>query len=340
MDEAARSSSGAIRRLAHSYYPSTLLLAAVELGIPDLVAGGPVTAAEIAKDAGADASALHRLMRGLAVIGVLDALDAQRFAATEMSERLRSDVPASEAGPVRILAGDFLKAWLHLADSVRTGGPAAVFGMSFYDHVSDSPQASRDFSAVMRGDVSATRSILAETYDFASSSIVDVGGGAANVLIAILRHYPLATGTVFDQPETAKLAQARIESEGFSDRAGAVSGDFFVSVPAGADIYLLRSIINDWSDQRARRILEVCRAAMTDRSRLLLVNRVMPEEFDPSAATASLIISDLESLVVKGGHERSEREYRALLGSAGLKLTQVVPMLRGRSVLEARSADA
>ncbi len=329
--------SSTIRRLAHTYYPAALLLAAVELRIPDLLGEEPISPADIAAAAGADPSALGRLMRGLALIGVLEHVGGDRFRSTAISERLRSDAANSEAGSVRILAGEYLQAWTGLAESVRSGEPAypRIFGTEFYERSARSPDSASDFAAVMRGDGTAGPSALAEAYDFGSSHIVDVGGGAGQTLAGIARMYPRATGTVVDSGPTARMAQVRFQAEGLADRCDAVPGDFFSSVPPGADLYLLRAILPDWNDARARKILQVCRDAMRADSVLLVVNRVMPDELDGSPAMALLVASDLENLVVKGGKERTIAEHRSLLESAGLRLRRVIPLRSGRTILEA-----
>jgi hypothetical protein len=175
-------------------------------------------------------------------------------------------------------------------------------------------------------------------YDFAGiRRLVDVGGGSGALLSAILCAVPAMHGVLVDLPGAIPHARRRLEADGLADRAECRAGDFFAAVPDGADAYLLSRVIHDWDDADAVRILATCRAAMADDARLLLAEAVLPER---ARARPEAIRMDLHMLVLLGGRERTEAEYRALLADAGLDLRQTVPTASpaGLSVIEAAPA--
>jgi hypothetical protein len=165
-------------------------------------------------------------------------------------------------------------------------------------------------------------------YDFTGIySIVDIGGGQGKLLERILQFNPDMRGMVFDTPSTIQSAKQQSGNE----RCSYVTGDFFTSVPQGADAYLLCGVIHDWDDRRAATILRNCRKAMSKNSRVLLVDMIVPE-----AASASFSkLLDLNMLVMNGGRERTMAEFRALLNAADYKLTRIVPTMAPQSVIEA-----
>ena len=197
--------------------------------------------------------------------------------------------------------------------SVRTGETAfrQVHGVDPFEYFERNPEVGRIFDEAMNGFVSQNGLAVVEAYDFTRfASIVDVGGGQGVLMSAILAASPGARGVIFDRPAVIERARARIEGAGIASRCDAVAGDFFVSVPSGADAYLLASILHDWDDERCLAILHCCRRAIPEDGKLLLVEMVIPPGNDPFFGK----LLDLEMLVCFGGRERSEDEYRQLLG--------------------------
>ena len=180
----------------------------------------------------------------------------------------------------------------------------------------------------MAGRSAAKIDALLAAYDFSTAGhLVDVGGGNGTLLAAILTKYPQLDGTVFDLPHVVEAAQ-QVKSQ--QPRLRFAGGSFFTDVPVAGDTYLLKKVIHDWDDESARRILERCRAAMSPRSRLLLIESIVPA----SGAPTFLTFLDLWMLVFAGGRERTEEEYRTLLRSAGLSLSKVVPTGSPVNVIE------
>jgi hypothetical protein len=158
------------------------------------------------------------------------------------------------------------------------------------------------------------------------------------VLTAILKAHPEMRGILFDLAQGLAGAQEKLAAAGVADRVTLHEGSFFETVPSGADVYLLKSIIHDWEEEKALAILETCRRAMSAKSRLVLLERELPERAGNSDETLPAVMSDLHMMVVLGGKERTSSEYRELLAQAGLSMTRVVPTQTDYSAFEAVAA--
>jgi len=220
---------------------------------------------------------------------------------------------------------------------VRTGATAfdAVHGVDLFSYLSRDPEASSLFDGIMHVMTTREAAAIAARYDFSGTRrLLDIGGGHGALAAAILRANPQMTGMIFDRPSVVELARERLGGLGIADRCEVVPGDFFVSVPGGADIVTLKDIIHDWDDERALAILRNTRSAMAGAGRLLLVERLIPPGNAPSYGK----LVDVAMLVLTGGRERTEDEYRALLTSAGFTTRRVVPVSGETSIIEAEPA--
>ena len=187
-----------------------------------------------------------------------------------------------------------------------------------FEFLAANPDSARRFDeAMVELTRLATPGIVA-AYPFSGCRrVVDVGGGYGELLTAILDAHPSLTGILFDIPNTIDEAHAHVEQSGVSDRCELVAGSFFESVPAGEDLYILKSIIHDWDDERSREILRTCTEAMRDDSRLLVIERIRPDQVDNSPASQNIARADLTMLVALAAQERTESEFRDLLASPG-----------------------
>jgi hypothetical protein len=173
-------------------------------------------------------------------------------------------------------------------------------------------------------------------YDFSrAGTVVDVGGGHGALLVAILSAHPGVRAVLLEREATAVGARARIEAAGLGGRCTVEAGDFFRSVPRGGGLYLLSHIIHNWDDQRSGHILANCRAAMSGEARLLILEQVLPERFEPSPAAVQAAMADLHMLAITGGQERTAAEYRRLLGGAGFTIGAVTRTAVAESLIEA-----
>ena len=322
------------------FLTTQLLYVAAKLGVAEVLAAGPRTGAEVAAAVGADPDLLTRVLRGLALEEVLAEVGGGRFALTELGERLRGDVAGSLKGPILVRGELYYQAAAGMLAAVRHGGTAfeQVYGDRFFDYLGRHPDKEAAFQSSMTGRSEQEAGDVLAAYDFGRARrLVDVGGGHGILLGAILRAAPHLRAVLVDQPGVVEQARRRLEADGVAGRCQLVVGDFFASVPAWADAYLLSRVLHDWPDDDARRLLATCRSAMPPDSRLVVVEALVPERARDQPA---VIRMDLHMLVLLGARERTEGQYRTLLAETGFRVERVVPTASpaGLSVLEATPA--
>lgn len=311
-----------------------------ELGVADHLVNGPLPAAALTKAVGADEDTLYRILRFLAGHGVFAEVAPRTFALTALGATLRSDVPGSMRTTARmVVSGYHWTSWGQLSDAVRKGGTPfqRAHGMGLFSYLAQHPDDERLFAEAMTANTARAGIAIAERYDFARfGTIVDVGGGRGLLVATLLHAHRHLKGIVFDCPTV--VADADPAAHGLTGRITFEGGDFFQEVPPGGDAYILRQIIHDWSDADAIRILQTCRATMRDGAKLLLIERRLAD--DHAQGLAQLHI-DMEMLANLGGKERTDAEYQTLLGAAGLRLTNIVPLgdAAGFAVFEAEKAE-
>jgi hypothetical protein len=310
------------------------------LGVADLLANGPKTAEDLASATDAHADSLYRVMRCLAMVGIFTELEPRTFALTPVGDTLRSNVHGSMRNMALWLTSEeHYRCWSEMAYSVRTGLPAAdkVLGAQVFEYFRDTNRALGEvFNNAMTTFATESHSTAVEAYNFGQfKKIVGVGGGHGALMSAILAANPDVYGVVFDLPEVVAGAKKLLAERDVADRCETVGGDFFKSVPAGADAYVSSVVIHDWSDEKAAIILGNCRKAMNPGGKIILIDAVIPPGNDPHPGK----VIDLEMLVMTpGGRERSAGEFAKLFEIAGLKLTKIVPTNSYTCVIEGESA--
>jgi SAM-dependent methyltransferase len=332
--QGGNSSPPILFQMATGYWVSQAIYVAAKLGIADLLKDGPQSCVALAAATGSDAPSLFRLMRALSSVGIFSQLGRDRFALSRLAESLQTDIHGSLRATVITIGEIHYLACGNLLHSVQTGSPAFnnVFGASLFDYLRQNGDAAEAFDQGMANVSSMLAYAILMAYDFAGiSSIIDIGGGQGTLLEKILQFTPDMTGTVFDTPSTIERSKQQLGSNAWSRRCSYVAGDFFTSVPQGADAYLLCGVIHDWDDDRAITILRNCRRAMTKDSRVLLIDMIVP---DAASASFSKLL-DLNMLVMNGGRERTTAEFCALLNATDYKLTRIVPTMAPQSVIEA-----
>ncbi|UCG74281.1 MAG: hypothetical protein JSV45_07910 [Chromatiales bacterium] len=301
------------------------IASAAALGIADALAAGPMAVAELADHCGAKPDPLCRLLRTLAGHGIFAEDDDGRFALTDGAQPLRSDRPDSL---YPLLAGEFPSlVWAtfgELEAAIRTGDVAfeRAHGAPFFDYLAANPRANASFDRAMALVAATEHPLIAASYDFARfGTVADIGGGQGGLLAAILGRYPEVRGLLFDQPQVID-EPAELQAAGLLERCELVGGDFFASVPAGADLYLLKRILHDWDDAEAIAILRSVRAATGAGGRLAVIDAVMR----PGNAPDPNKDLDLNIMALTGGRERTEAEFVALFAAAGFALDAVRPL--------------
>lgn len=317
------------------YWISQAVGTAARLGVSDQLADGPRKSSEVAKAVGADPLNLFRLMRMLASIGVFTMDKQERFGLTPLGDTLRSGVPGSlrDFAVAETTPGHWLP-WGKMYEAIKTGKPTCepALGMELFDWYSKNPEEGEYFNGAMGNLSAAVSGEVTRIYDFAKvQKVVDVGGSHGILLAAILKANPQVRGILFDLPHVTATARESLDTQGIREQCDVVTGDFFESVPPGADLHVLKQIIHDWSDSECTTILRNCHQALKPNGKLLLVEMVIPPDNSPSMAQAM----DLNMLVLLTGRERTESEYRALLAAGGFKMERVMPTHSPFSVIEA-----
>jgi len=321
-----------LNQMIGGYWTTQAIYVAAELGIADLLSDRARTVEDLAKSTGSEAEALYRVLRALASIGIFAESAHRSFSLTPLAGQLRSDAPGSQRAFAIMMGAEFYDAWRQLICSVKTGrgGFRDAFGADFFEYMTRHPERHRIYDRAMNGVHGGETGPMLDAYDFSRfGSIVDVGGGNGAMLAAILQRHPDLQGVLFDMPEVAERARRGPIGSLPSARCRVEGGDFFSEVPAGADAYLLRHVIHDWQDDAAMVILRNCREAMNPNGRILVVEYVIP----PGNGLSFGKWLDLMMLLV-GGRERTEVEFRGLFAAAGLHLKNVVQTGAGVSLLE------
>jgi hypothetical protein len=324
----------ALLQQAIGFWISQAICVVARLGIADLLKDGPLDTATLAAAAGVHAPTLYRVLRTLASVEIFAEDEDGRFGLTPQAAPLRRDAPDSIRDYILLVGEEWYSGPAdHLLHSVQTGRPAfeQVHGADFFTFLARNPAAAAVFDAAMTSRSAQENAAIAAAYDFSGlGTLIDVGGGHGSFLAAILRANPELRGVLVDRPQVVAEAQPQLEAAGLGGRCEVVAGDFFVSVPAGGDAYMLKRVIHDWDDERAGAILRNCHRAMPAHGRLLVIELVLPPGNAPSLGK----LFDLLMLVDPGGRERTEADYRTLLAGAGFELTAVTSTPSLVSVVE------
>jgi len=324
-----------LMQLSTGYIASTCLYLAVKLRIPDRLASSARTSADLASELSVNEDALYRVLRTLTSLGVFEEQAPRTFRNNLASSMVRSETAGSMYEMALWMSDPFhFRVYADAMDSVQTGKPAVekTVGMPVFEYFSKHPEESEVFNNAMTMFSGMVIPAVLEVYDFSGiGTLVDVAGGHGRVLTSVLEKYSAIHGVLFDLEHVLVGARLLIESRGLADRCRTVAGDFFKAVPQGGDAYIMKHIIHDWDDERATTILKNIRAAMNRGGRLILVESVVTAGSQPDFAK----LIDLEMLLLPGGRERTEQEFRDLLTDAGFTLTRIVPTKSPLSVIEA-----
>jgi hypothetical protein len=323
-----------VRRLINGFQLTQLVYIAAKLKIADQLAEGPRAINDLAAVTNSHEESLYRILRTLASLGVFREEDGRRFRLTPAAEMLRSGVPGSLRASAESRGEDWTwRAWGALRESVKTGktGFDVVYGKNTFDWFAENPEAARLFDEFQAANTSRSADDVVTAYDFSRATVVvDVGGGNGTLLSEILRRHTAPRGILFDLPHVVEAAQPIIDAL-LGSRIQSVGGDFFKAVPEGGDVYILKYILHDWDETRARNILASCHRAMSMNAQLLVIEDIVCGPNVPCRAK----IADIQMLARTGGRNRTESEYRELLSAGGFNTRRVIPLTDGLAVIQA-----
>jgi ubiquinone/menaquinone biosynthesis C-methylase UbiE len=320
----------ALTEIAMGYSRSRILCAAARLGVADALGENQRSVAEIAETCGAQASSMYRLLRALASFGVVAERTPEHFVLTPFGQPLRKDAPNSEWAAIVFWADLLADSWSYMTECIRTGESA--FRIMEREGVvtlwSKDPNANAIFRAVMGTAPAEDYMPIARAWDFSQyHTVADLGGGGGALLVAVLEAFPHLRGMLVDREDTIDQARSRFESEGLAERCALLAADLSVSVPAGADVYMMKHVLHGCDDARAIEILGHCRSVLPPEGRLLVIEFILPDVVDHADSELELrLMSDLNMLAVTGGKERSAAEWKKLLHGAGLECQGIIPV--------------
>src|SRR3954454_10820442 len=284
MDPAAQT----VMQIARGYQLSQALYVAAKLGVADVLAAQPLAAEAIARAVGARAAQLRRVLRALVAAGVFCELEDGRFASNEAAVALRAGAPGGMCDVVINFGEEMYRSFGELLHTVRTCETAfdSVYGGPLLQYYAANPETEASAGARMVArTLPVARAFAASDALRETRTLVDVGGGSGTLVAEVLRQRPEITGVLLERPGMLELAQEYLSEQGVADQCELVEGDFFSSVPAGGDVYVLKSVLHDWDDDRCVAILRACRAAMDGSARLAIIELLLPERMTPSGPT-------------------------------------------------------
>jgi hypothetical protein len=334
---ASSPSRAAAASLITACWSTQVIYVAVTTGVPDRLAAGVCSSAELARVAGAHPRSMFRLLRALAALGLCSHVGDDRFELTEGGQFLRTDVPESLAILALHWGGRTWPALSHLEESLKSGAAWTLGGREGFFSMAQRPHDAAVLNRSMANQTLLVAQAIVNAYDFSRCRrVVDLGGGYGALLSVLLKAYPQLRGASADLAYMESDARTFLREAGVAERASFIPTDFFKAVDPGADCYLLKFIIHDWDDSDSIEILRNTALAAGDLGRILIVEQLAPERAEP--AHASVIRGDIQMMVSTGGMERTATEYHRLLAEAGLELVRIIPTASQFSILEARPA--
>jgi SAM-dependent methyltransferase len=328
--------------LVGSCWKTQAVYVAAELRIADFLIERSRTSEELAALTETNPTALRQLLRALTTIGICRELDDGSFAVTPLGFMLATEAPNSLRSWSIWWGSQLWRIWGQLHYSVKTGHSARKLlqGSDGFAHLERDPALAEVFHRGAAENSRLAASGIVQAYDFSVfQRIVDVGGGSGELLAGILQTAPAAKGVLFDLPYAIEQGKDRLEKLGLAARCEFAIGDFFDSIPSGGDLYILKSVLHDWHDERCGSILKNCRRAMALQGRLLLIEEMLPDHMNESLIHQSLARGDLTMLLAHAAHERTAPQLRGLLETAGFSLLRVIPAGGTFSLIEASPAS-
>lgn len=312
-----------------------LVHSAARLRIADLLADGPLGAAELASRTGSNADVMERVMLALVAIGLFRRLPDGRFANNGASRGLVTGATGGIRGFAEFFGDEsVMRAWSRLPLTLQDGKPAfqEVNGKLAWEWMAGDRSMQAAFAEGMSSMTEVVAPAIAAAYPFGEvKTVCDVGGGVGIVLAAVLRRHPHLRGILFDSESMLGEAKAYLTAAGIADRVQLVAGSFFDSVPRGADCYLLKTVLHNWEDPEALKLLRNCRAAMEPGQPLLVPDFLVV----PDAFSTLVPFMDMAGLMIYRGRERSPEKLAGMFAETGFRMGRTAYLPGVQAVFEA-----
>jgi orsellinic acid C2-O-methyltransferase len=312
-----------IQSLMAGSHIAHMIRATVDIGLADHLGDKLLDAQALAEATSTHAPSLNRLLRALAAVGIVEETDNQLYQLTPLGEVLRTNAPNSMRGTVLFLSdAQVEQPWTAIAHSVRTGEVAFrhIFGTDQFSYLSTHRESAVIFDGAMREITRGVNVALLKSYPFDTFKwIMDVGGGTGSLLIPILEANPNMRGSVFELPQVARQARERVAASSVASRCDVLDGDATQSVPSGADAYVFKSVLHMHGDDNAVKILRNCRSAMASGGKVILIERLLPDQVKAGNEVANLML-DMTMMALNGGRERTEQDFASLFKRSSLRL--------------------
>jgi hypothetical protein len=323
------------RRQIEAYHEAALLYAAVKLGLPERMEARAWTAEALARALVLSAPHLLRFLRGLAAIGVCEEQPDGIFTLSPAGHALKMGSPSRLAEKVTIVVEQYWQPWANLLHSLQTGGPAfeAVFGTDVRDWRRAHAQQGALFDSYLAKETLAHAAPIVDALDVSGvTTIAEIGGGYGGLLAALLHAHPQTRGILFDQPHRVEAARSFLQVQDAPERIRLVAGDMLTAIQVEADLYLLNGVLRQFGDEDCAAILRNLRGAMPEGSRLVMIERTLP---DRAADDPAAVMLDLQMMAISGGRVRTRHELEELLTRAGFAVSSVTPR-SGLTIIDAK----
>jgi hypothetical protein len=298
----------------------------VTSGLADALGADARDARELARELGLSEEVTLRVL-GAAVASRLVHIDRRgRVRLARLGAPLQREHPRSiaswvayQAAPANAAAHGELEG--QLRQGAQPSGHRRAFENSIWEYFGEHPEEGARFSQAMRELTAIDLAALARAYPWPRDGVIcDVAGGIGTLLAAILERRGHARGILLDAPEVLAEADDFLRSRGVADRVQRCAGDLFGKIDARADVYVLKWILHDWSDDACREILRRVRATMPAGARIVAID----QHLEPNRPSPVSSMVDLLMLVeCEGGRERSPSQVHGLMRDAGIAAGRV-----------------
>lgn len=332
-----------LRRQVEAYHEAALAYAAVKLAIPETMGSKEWTATRLAAALDLSAPHLERMLVGLTTLGLAETRDGDSFVLTKAGQGLAPGSPSTLREKLLIVIEQYWQPWAHLSSSVASGQPAfdRVFGMGVGDWRQSNAEHGATFDTYLAQESFANAGPVLDRLDITGAeTVADLGGGHGGLLASVLAKHTHLKGVLVDRPQSFVPARTYLKSVGVAGRVTFVLGDICERVPAVADIYLLKGVLQQHDDARAQKILKTCRKTLKPDARLIVIERLMPDRAQDAHATddPAAVMLDLHMMAITGGKVRTGAEMEVLLSDARLAVTACSHTEDGLTVIEATAA--